>query len=123
MCECQLRSAKIFHVSGTPASDGPHAPLPPLGPPPYGLGHGDNFRGNGFRSLKRGAGARWRIRRMQTIGQASAHGLDRIGLTNLRKVYWNLPMASLVQEAVERREGLIAKDGPIVVKTGIHTGR
>jgi len=33
---------------------------------------------------------------MQTIGQASAHGLDRIGLTNLRKVYWNLPMATLV---------------------------
>jgi phosphoenolpyruvate carboxykinase (ATP) len=60
---------------------------------------------------------------MQTIGQASAHGLDRIGLNNLRKVYWNLPMAALVQEAVERREGLMAKDGPLVVKTGIHTGR
>jgi phosphoenolpyruvate carboxykinase (ATP) len=32
-------------------------------------------------------------------------------------------MASLIQQAVERREGLLAKDGPLVVKTGIHTGR
>src|SRR5262245_51484112 len=60
---------------------------------------------------------------MQTTGQASANGLDRIGLKSLRQVYWNLPMANLVQEAVERREGLLAKDGPLVVKTGIHTGR
>jgi phosphoenolpyruvate carboxykinase (ATP) len=55
--------------------------------------------------------------------QTSQYGLDRIGLKNLGTVHWNLPMASLVQEAVERREGLIAKEGPLVVKTGIHTGR
>ncbi len=61
---------------------------------------------------------------MPTTGQqASAHGLDRVGLKNLRQVHWNLPMATLVQEAIERREGLLAKDGPLVVKTGIHTGR
>jgi phosphoenolpyruvate carboxykinase (ATP) len=61
---------------------------------------------------------------MQTMGQqVSAHGLDRIGLKNTGRVHWNLPMASLVQEAVERREGLLAKEGPLVVKTGIHTGR
>ena len=59
---------------------------------------------------------------MQTNGQ-HAGGLDELGLKNLSRVYWNLPMASLVQEAVERREGLIAKEGPLVVKTGIHTGR
>jgi phosphoenolpyruvate carboxykinase (ATP) len=55
--------------------------------------------------------------------QTSQYGLDRIGLKNLGTVHWNLPMASLVQEAVERREGLLAKEGPLVVKTGIHTGR
>ena len=61
---------------------------------------------------------------MPTMGQqVSPHGLDRIGLKNLGRVYWNLPMAALVQEAVEREEGLLAKDGPLVVKTGIHTGR
>ena len=61
---------------------------------------------------------------MPTTGQqTSAYGLDRVGLKNLRNVQWNLPMASLVQEAIERREGVLAKDGPLVVKTGIHTGR
>ena len=61
---------------------------------------------------------------MQVVGQhVSAHGLDRIGLKNLACVYWNLPMATLVQMAVERREGTLAKDGPLVVQTGIHTGR
>ena len=57
---------------------------------------------------------------------ATAHpqnAIDSAGLTNLKRVYWNLPLASLVQEAVERQEGLLAKDGPLVVKTGIHTGR
>ena len=49
--------------------------------------------------------------------------INSVGLINLRQVHWNLPMASLVQQAVERREGVLAKDGPIVVKTGIHTGR
>ena len=51
------------------------------------------------------------------------NAIDNVGLTNLRNVHWNLPMATLIQHAVERREGLIAKDGPFVVKTGIHTGR
>ena len=61
---------------------------------------------------------------MQVVGQhVSAQGLDRIGLKNAGAVYWNLPMAALVQMAVERREGVLAKEGPLVVKTGIHTGR
>jgi phosphoenolpyruvate carboxykinase (ATP) len=61
---------------------------------------------------------------MPTMGQqVSPHGLDRIGLKNLGQVYWNLPMAALIQEAVEREEGLLAKEGPLVVKTGVHTGR
>src|SRR5882724_7098164 len=61
---------------------------------------------------------------MQVVGQhVSAQGLDRIGLNNLACVYWNLPMATLVQMAIERREGILAKEGPLVVQTGIHTGR
>ena len=61
---------------------------------------------------------------MQTFGQhASAQGLDRTGLKNLGSVHWNLPMATLVQLAIEWREGILAKDGPLVVQTGIHTGR
>ena len=49
--------------------------------------------------------------------------IDSVGFGNLRQVHWNLPMAKLVQEAIARKEGLLAKDGPLVVKTGIHTGR
>ena len=61
---------------------------------------------------------------MHTTGhQTALNSIDNVGLTNLRQVHWNLPMASLVQQAVERREGVLAKDGPLVVKTGIHTGR
>ncbi len=54
-----------------------------------------------------------------TAGQS----LDHVGLKNTRHVHWNLPMASLVEEAVQRNEGILAKDGPLVVRTGIHTGR
>ncbi len=57
---------------------------------------------------------------MKTI---AAPSLDHVGLKNTRHVHWNLPMASLVEEAVQRNEGILAKDGPLVVKTGVHTGR
>lgn len=35
----------------------------------------------------------------------------------------NLGTAQLVEEAVRHGEGLLAKDGPLVVATGKHTGR
>jgi phosphoenolpyruvate carboxykinase (ATP) len=48
--------------------------------------------------------------------------LDREGLQATR-VWWNLPQAALYEEAVRRREGLIAASGPLVCRTGPHTGR
>src|SRR5919107_440126 len=39
------------------------------------------------------------------------------------EVHWNLTTAPLVEHAVRRQEGLLAKDGPLVVRTGKHTGR
>ncbi|HLC01727.1 MAG TPA: phosphoenolpyruvate carboxykinase (ATP) [Anaerolineales bacterium] len=60
-------------------------------------------------------------------GQAEAYrsdfGLKNIGLSNLRKVYWNLPTEALYEEAVFRREGRITREGPLVVDTGAHTAR
>ncbi|NWH07079.1 MAG: phosphoenolpyruvate carboxykinase [Alphaproteobacteria bacterium] len=53
----------------------------------------------------------------------STNKLDLIGLRNLKAAYWNLPVSALYQHAVARHEGEIAADGPLVVKTGIHTGR
>ncbi len=39
------------------------------------------------------------------------------------RVHWNLTTAVLVEAAVERGEGRLAADGPLVVETGPHTGR
>jgi phosphoenolpyruvate carboxykinase (ATP) len=53
----------------------------------------------------------------------SDYGLVSHGLTNLRKVYWNLPTESLYEEIVFRGEGHISKMGPILVNSGKHTAR
>ena len=54
---------------------------------------------------------------------ASVYGLNNHGLANLRRVYWNLPTASLYEEVVFRGEGRVAHLGPVVVSTGKHTAR
>ena len=54
---------------------------------------------------------------------ASVYGLANHGLTNLHRVYWNLPTASLYEEIVFRGEARISHLGPIVVTTGKHTAR
>jgi phosphoenolpyruvate carboxykinase (ATP) len=53
----------------------------------------------------------------------SDYGLEYLELTNLRKVYWNLPTEALYEEAVFRNEGKITRSGPFVVNTGKHTAR
>ena len=50
-------------------------------------------------------------------------GLDAQGIVTGAEVAWNLTTAPLVEHAVRRGEGLLAKDGPLVVRTGKHTGR
>jgi len=54
---------------------------------------------------------------------ASIYGLANHGLTNLHRVYWNLPTASLYEEVVFRGEARISHLGPVVVTTGKHTAR
>ena len=53
----------------------------------------------------------------------SGYGLEHHGLTNLRRVYWNLPAPALYEEAIHRSEGRVAQGGPFVVDTGRHTAR
>src|ERR1041385_5575958 len=53
----------------------------------------------------------------------SQYGLENHGIRNINAVYWNLSTALLYEEAVRRREGRIAHLGPLVVRTGTHTGR
>jgi phosphoenolpyruvate carboxykinase (ATP) len=54
---------------------------------------------------------------------ASIYGLENHGLSNLRRVYWNLPTAALYEEIIHRSEARIAHMGPVVVSTGKHTAR
>lgn len=62
-----------------------------------------------------------------TEGQSQAvrsdYNLDYLGLTNLRKVYWNLPTEALYEEIIFRSEARISKMGPVIVNTGKHTAR
>lgn len=53
----------------------------------------------------------------------SDYSVDYLGLSNLRKIYWNLPAESLYEEIVFRSEGRITRGGPVIVNTGTHTAR
>ncbi len=59
----------------------------------------------------------------QATALKSEYGLENIGLTNLRQVYWNLPAEALYEEIAFRGEARITRQGPLVAKTGKHTGR
>jgi phosphoenolpyruvate carboxykinase (ATP) len=52
-----------------------------------------------------------------------AHGLSGQGIITPAEIHWNLGTPQLVEQALRRGEGLLAKDGPLVVRTGRHTGR
>ncbi|MBI9049045.1 MAG: phosphoenolpyruvate carboxykinase (ATP) [Anaerolineaceae bacterium] len=61
---------------------------------------------------------------MQEYGKKfSDYGVERHGITESPFVYWNLTPGELYEEAVQRSEGLIVEDGPLLVHTGKYTGR
>ncbi|HWM61591.1 MAG TPA: phosphoenolpyruvate carboxykinase (ATP), partial [Rhizomicrobium sp.] len=53
----------------------------------------------------------------------TSFGLGRHGFRNLKAVNFNLSAPALYEEAVKRGEGQVARCGPLVVRTGVHTGR
>ncbi|MDX5361800.1 MAG: phosphoenolpyruvate carboxykinase [Alphaproteobacteria bacterium] len=59
----------------------------------------------------------------QTGPKISKNGLDTLGVTDLAALHWNWREEALFEEAVRRGEGEIARGGPLVVRTGQHTGR
>ena len=50
-------------------------------------------------------------------------GLAGLGITTAQPVHWNLTPPVLYEHAIRRGEGVIAADGPLVCRTGQHTGR
>jgi len=57
------------------------------------------------------------------MGTPSKYGLENHGLRNLNMQYWTIPTPALVERVVSRREGMLAHEGAVVVRTGNHTGR
>ncbi len=53
----------------------------------------------------------------------SHYGLEKHGILNAGAIYWNLPTPFLYEQAIRRREGRLSHLGPLVVRTGQHTGR
>ncbi len=54
---------------------------------------------------------------------APSFDLKQQGIDTSANVVWNLSTAPLVEYSIRRGEGMLAKDGPLVVETGKHTGR
>ncbi len=49
--------------------------------------------------------------------------LQEIGVKNVSNVHYNLTTPALYEEAIRRREGILSHLGPLVCRTGQHTGR
>ncbi|GAA4775949.1 phosphoenolpyruvate carboxykinase [Stakelama sediminis] len=57
------------------------------------------------------------------IERTPALGLRAMGIETNAELHWNLNTPQLVEQALKRGEGRLAKHGPLVVETGKHTGR
>ncbi len=58
-----------------------------------------------------------------SVQAQSSFALADQGINTQAIVKWNLLTGPLVEEAIRNGEGMLAKDGPLVVATGKHTGR
>ncbi len=58
-----------------------------------------------------------------TMQVERAYGLEAVGIMRTGRVHWNLSPAVLYEEALRRGEASLAADGPLVARTGQHTGR
>jgi phosphoenolpyruvate carboxykinase (ATP) len=53
----------------------------------------------------------------------AGQGLEAHGVQTSKPVHFNLTAASLYEHAIRRGEGMLALEGPLVCRTGSHTGR
>ncbi|VFU09014.1 phosphoenolpyruvate carboxykinase [Methylocella tundrae] len=50
-------------------------------------------------------------------------GVEKFGLKDLKSISYNLEAPQLYEESIRRGEAKVARDGPLVAETGVHTGR
>ncbi len=63
-------------------------------------------------------------RETEEIGRKNTnYELSEYGIKNPAKVFWNLNADELYEIIEDRNEGIISKDGAVIVETGEHTGR
>jgi phosphoenolpyruvate carboxykinase (ATP) len=60
---------------------------------------------------------------MSTIQAGRVSGLEEHGIRTSRPIHHNLGTAALYEHAIRRQEGELAVEGPLVCRTGAHTGR
>ena len=60
---------------------------------------------------------------MSTIQAGRVQGLEEHGIRTSRPIHRNLGAALLYEHVIRRQEGELAAEGPLVCKTGAHTGR
>ncbi|MDA2914849.1 phosphoenolpyruvate carboxykinase (ATP), partial [Acidobacteriia bacterium AH_259_A11_L15] len=61
---------------------------------------------------------------MNNVGwNPSRYGLENHGIRNLKVAFWNFPTAHLYEHVIHNQEGMISHLGPVIVRTGDHTGR
>jgi len=64
------------------------------------------------------------LRRLELSSRIPAFDLVKQGIdTGAADLHWNMTTSPLVETSVQRGEGRLAKHGPLVVETGMHTGR
>ena len=59
----------------------------------------------------------------EAMDLASDYRLKNHSLTDLERVFWNLPDEALYEEIIFRNEGHIVHQGPVLMTTGRHTAR
>jgi phosphoenolpyruvate carboxykinase (ATP) len=57
------------------------------------------------------------------VDVSEARGLDLIGIPVNTRILWNLNVPQLYEAALQRGEATLAAEGPLVARTGPHTGR